>query len=150
VTLNQLGQIFSFGFNFQITTVLTGIQMNSTFGNTSPGSASATKTAQLLGGGPTYTSTVSDGGVSNPLSTYDGLVIPVAGSGTFLVTDTTSLQAQSGAVSASGFINAFNISTPGAVDPPLATPEAQTLLTVGSGLVLMGLVISSRRKRAVV
>jgi hypothetical protein len=65
--------------------------MDSTFGNTSPGSASASKTAQLLSGGPAITSTVNDGGVSNALGTYSGTVMPVSGVGTFLITATPEI-----------------------------------------------------------
>jgi len=145
VTVNQNGQIFSFGLNFDLlvsSATLTGIQMSSTFSNTSPGSASASKTAQLLSGGPALTSTVNDGGISNALGTYSGTVIPVSGVGTFLITDTTSLQAQTGAVTQSGFANSFLL-TPGAT----ATPEIASLAMIGSGLVVISMVAGWTRKR---
>ena len=145
VTLNQNGQIFSFGLSFDLLvspSTLTGIQMSSTFSNTSPGSASASKTAQLLSGGPAITSTVNDGGISNALGTYAGAVMPVSGVGTFLITDTTSLQAQTGSVTQSGFTNSFLL-TPAST----ATPEIGSLAMIGSGLVFLSMVASSTRKR---
>jgi hypothetical protein len=80
ITVNQNGQSFSVGFTYQL--VVTGatlstIQMDSTFANTDPGAASATKNAQLLGGGTLFTSTVDSGGVSNPLTTKSGIVSDV-------------------------------------------------------------------------
>jgi hypothetical protein len=101
-------QIFSLGLSFDLLvspSPLTGIQMSSTFGNTSPGSASVSKTAQLLSGGPAITS------------------------GTFLITDTPSLQAQTGSVTQSGFANSFFL-TPAST----ATPEIGSLAMIGSGL----------------
>jgi hypothetical protein len=145
VTVNQNGQIFSFGLSFDLLvspSTLTGIQMSSTFGNTSPGSASASKTAQLLSGGPAITSTVNDGGISNALGTYSGAVMPVSGVGTFLITDTTSLQAQTGSATQSGFTNSFLL-TPAST----ATPEIGSLAMIGSGLVFLGMVANSTRKR---
>lgn len=145
VTVNQNGQIFSMGLAFTILVApgaLTGIQMDSTFGNTSPGSASASKTAQLLTGGPAVTSTVNDGGGSNALGTYNGIIMPVTGSGIFLITDTTSLEAETGSVTQSGFANAFLI-TPGTT----GTPEVGSLTMIGSGLVFLSMVGNSTRKR---
>jgi hypothetical protein len=149
VTVNQNGQIFSFGMSFDIvvaatavTPGLTGIEMSSTFGNTSPGSASASKTAQLVAGGPAITSTVNDGGVSNVLGTYNGTIMPVSGVGTFLITDTTSLQAQTGMVTQSGFANSFLLSS-----GTTATPEVGSLAMIGSGLVFLSMVASSTRRR---
>ena len=145
VTLNQNGQIFSGSLSFDILvgpSVLTGIQMDSTFGNSSPGSASASKTAQLLTGGPAITSTVNDGGVSNAMGTYSGTIMPVTGTGMFLITDTTSLQAQTGSVTQSGFANAFLL-TPGTAE----TPEVGSLAMIGSGLVFLSMVASSTRRR---
>jgi hypothetical protein len=145
VTVNENGQVFSLGLSFDILVTsgaLTGIEMSSTFGNTSPGSASASKTAQLLTGGPAITSTVNDGGVSNALGTYNGTVMPVTGAGTFLITDTTSLQAQTGMVTQSGFGNSFLLS-PGST----ATPEIGSLAMIGSGLVFLSMVANSTRKR---
>jgi hypothetical protein len=145
VTVNQLGQIFSFGLSFQVLvspSALAGIQMDSTFGNTSPGSASATKTAQLQTGGPMVTSTVSDGGISNPTGTYTGTLMPVSGVGTFIITDTTSLQAQSGSVTQSGFANSFLLNA-----ASTTTPEPRTFATIGAGLIFLSLIASSTRKR---
>jgi hypothetical protein len=144
VTVNQNGQIFSMGLTFDILVLpgaLTGIQMDSTFGNTSPGSASASKTAQLLSGGPAITSTVNDGGGSNALGTYSGIVMPVTGSGTFLITDTTSLEAETGSVTQSGFANAFLTSA------STATPEVGSLAMIGSGLVFLGMAGNATRRR---
>ncbi len=145
VTVNSSGQIFAFGLNFDVAaspSTLTGIQMASTFSNTSPGSVSTTKTAELLGG-PTFSpSTVSDGGVSNAMGTYSGTLIPVSGVGTFFITDATSLQAQSGSVTQTGFENSFLL-TPAST----TTPEVGSLAMLGSGLVFLGLIASSTRKR---
>src|SRR5262249_44529538 len=144
-TVNQNGQIFSFNLNYQMT--LTGaslidIQMASTFSNTNPGSASATKNAQLLSGGTIFTSTVNDGGISNPLNTYTSPMIPVSGTGVWIISDTTSLQAQTGgAVTQSGFANLFTLQA-----TPTSVPEPMTALIIGSGLICVGLV--SRRRRA--
>lgn len=145
VTVNQNGQIFSFGLSFDVLVTpgaLAGIQMDSTFGNTAPGSASASKTAQLVSGGPAITSTVNDGGISNVLGTYSGTLMPVSGVGTFLVTDTTSLQAQTGSVTQSGFANSFEL-TPGTAQ----TPEIASFAMIGSGLVFVGLSLSSARRK---
>jgi len=145
VTVNQIGQIFSFGFSFQILVSpgsLNGIEMDSNFANTSPGSASATKTAQLVGGGPTYTSTVSDGGISNSLGNYTGSLIPVAGSGAFRITDTTSLQAQTGSATQSGFTNSFALGAGTA-----STPEVRSSILMGSGLVLLSVFANVARRR---
>jgi hypothetical protein len=145
VIVNQNGQIFSFGMSFDIVVnpgSLTGIEMSSTFGNTAPGSASASKSAQPLGGGPAITSTVNDGGISNAMGTYSGAVMPITGSGTFLITDTTSLQAQTGAVTQSGFANSFLLA-PGTT----ATPEIGSLAMIGSGLVFLSMVANSTRRR---
>lgn len=145
VTVNQNGQIFSFGMSFDILVTpgaLNGIQMSSTFSNTAPGSASASKTAQLVGGGPAITSTVNDGGISNALGTYNGVVMPVTGAGTFLITDTTSLQAQTGMVAQSGFANSFLLSS-----ATTATPEIGSLAMIGSGLVFLSMIASSTRRR---
>ena len=148
VTLSSSGQLFSFGLNFDITvspSSLSGIQMASTFSNTSPGSVSTTKTAQLIGG-PTFApSTVSDGGVSNAMGTYNGAIIPVSGVGTFLITDTTSLQAQSGSVTQAGFENFFDL-TPAS---NAATPELGTLVLLGAGLIFLSLTGRATRKRRV-
>ncbi|HEV1284527.1 MAG TPA: hypothetical protein VNU44_04425 [Bryobacteraceae bacterium] len=145
VTLNQNGQVFSLGLSYDIVVTpgsLTGIEMSSTFGNTAPGSASASKTAQPVGGGSAITSTVNDGGISNSQGTYSGAVMPVTGAGTFLITDTTSLQAQTGSATQSGFANSFLVS-PGAT----ATPEIGSLTMIGSGLVFLSMIASSTRRR---
>jgi hypothetical protein len=145
VAVNQNGQIFSFGFNYQLALTganLVGIQMGETFSNTNPGSASATKNAQLLGGiGPIFTSTVNDGGLSNPLGTVNGALTPVSGTGVWVINDTTSLQAQNGgSVTQASFVNLFSLQ-PSAV----TVPEPMTALLIGSGLLCVGLV--SRRRR---
>jgi hypothetical protein len=145
VTVNQNGQVFSLGFSYDIVVTpgsLTGIEMSSTFGNTAPGSASASKTAQPVGGGSAITSTVNDGGISNSQGTYSGAVMPVTGAGTFLITDTTSLQAQTGMVTQSGFGNSFLISS-----AATATPEIGSLAMIGSGLVFLSMIASSTRRR---
>ncbi len=145
VTVNANGQIFSFGMNFQIVvtpSALTGIQMSSTFSNTMPGSVSATKTIQPVGGPILVSSTVNDAGISHALGTLSGLVMPVSGVGAFLVTDTTSLQAQTGSVTQVGFANSFNI---GPIST--ATPEIASQAMIGGGLVFLSLVANSMRKR---
>ena len=116
--------------------------MNSSFSNTAPGSVSASKSAAPLAGGPGVTSTVNDGGISNPLGTYLGSMAAITGSGPFLITDTTSLQAQTGAVTQTGFANAF-------VLEPLTsvTPEVGSLTMMGSGLIFLSLIASSARRR---
>jgi hypothetical protein len=144
VTVNANGQIFSLGLNFQVLVApptLSGIEMAATFSNTAPGSVSASKSVQPLAGGTTISSTVNDAGVSNVMGTYNGLLMPVSGSGVFLVTDTTSLQAQTGSVTEAGFANSF------VVGPTTATPEIASLAMIGSGLVFLSLIASSTRKR---
>jgi len=144
VTVNQNGQIFSVGLSFDVLvtpSALSGIQMDSTFSNTAPGGVSASKTAQLPTGGA-ITSTVNDGGVSNAMGTYFGSVMPVTGVGTFLITDTTSLQAQTGSVTQAGFANAFLLTPPTA-----ATPEVGSLAMIGSGLVFLGMAGNATRRR---
>jgi len=144
VTVNANGQIFSFGMNFQIVvtpSALTGIQMSSTFSNTMPGSVSATKSIQPVGGPILVSSTVNDGGTSHAMGTLNGLVMPVSGVGAFLVTDTTSLQAQTGSVTQAGFANSFNIG------PVASTPEIASQAMIGGGLVFLSLLANSMRKR---
>jgi hypothetical protein len=146
LTLNQNGQIFSMGFSFDILvspSALTGIQMNSTFSNVGPGSVSASKSAQLLVGGPSVSSTVNDGGVSNPLGTYNGVIMPVTGTGRFLITDTTSLEAQTGSASQSGFGNVFILAPSGST----STAENGSLAMIGSGLVFLSVLASTTRRR---
>jgi len=142
VTFSQNGNIFSFGLNYQLTPTganLSSVQIASDFSNTSPGSVSATKNAQLLGGGPIYTSTVSDGGVSNSLSNVSGTVASVAGSGTWVISDTISLQAQTGGVvTQAGFTNLFD-------ETPATTGEPLTAFLVGTGL--FGLGFGARRRK---
>jgi hypothetical protein len=138
VSLNQMGQAFAFSFSYLATaapsSVLSSVQMASTFSNTNPGSVSASKNIELETGGPIFTSAMTDGGVSHPLATYNGPVTPVSGSGTFIVNDAISLQAQAGAVSDSGFTNTFNLG----VSSITATPEPAASLLIGSGLLLFG------------
>jgi hypothetical protein len=116
--------------------------MNSTFANTSPGSVSASKSAAPLAGGPGVTSTVNDGGGSNAANTYFGSMSPITGAGPFLITDTTSLQAQTGMAMQSGFANSF-------VTGPIsaATPEVGSLTMMGAGLVFLSLIAGSTRLR---
>lgn len=145
VTVNSSGQIFSFGFSYQMVltaATLVNIQQDSTFANTSPGSVSSTKNISLLAGGPTLTSTVGDGGVSNSLGTRSGQVVAVTGAGPWLVSDTTSLQAQSGMATQSSFENLFSLAPSGTVPEPLTTTM------IGSGLLLVGLGARRRARKA--
>ncbi len=143
-TLSGGGQIFSFGLSFDITVspvVLDAIQMASTFANTGTGDVSSTKTAQLTGGGPEFTSTVSNGGAQDPMATYNGAMIPVSGAGTFVITDTTSLQAQTGSVTQAGFENSFVMAD------AAPTAEVGSLIMLGSGLIFLGLLGTSAGAR---
>jgi len=144
VNLNTNGSVFSFGFNYQMTpngANLTSIQEDSTFSNTTPGSVSATKSVQLQSGGTVFTSTVSDQGTShNPSATLPGSIVPVTGSGTWVIADTISLQAQTGGlVSSSGVENLFVLTATS------GTPEPLTAFMIGSGLLCLGLVAPRRR-----
>jgi len=150
ITLSSNGQIFSFGLNFQILVTpgtLAGFQMASTFSNTAPGSVSTTKTIQPEGGSTLDASTVSDGGVSNAMGTYAGALVPVSGVGTFLVTDTSSLQAQTGSVTQAGFVNSFVLDPTTSTADPAAVPESTSLALVGSALIFLSLISSSTRQR---
>jgi hypothetical protein len=143
-TVNTSGSIFSMGLSYDLTpnaAILTSLQINSTFTNNSPGSASTTKTAQLAGGGPSFISTVSDGGITNPLATYNGSQINPTGTGVWVITDTVSLQAQStGSVTQNGFANLFGLQ-----NQVVGTPEPLSALLIGSGLICLGLM---KRKAA--
>jgi len=144
VTVNQNGQQFAFDFTFQAQAInsqsLQSLQMTSTFANTAPGNVSATKNAQLTTGGSLFTSTIGDGGVSNPMATYSGPVTAVTGgTGLFNVEDAISLQAQSGSASSSGFTNNFF------EEGTAQTPEPGVAILIGSGLLGFGLI----RRRAV-
>jgi hypothetical protein len=142
VTVNSNGQQFQVGINYQM--VLTGailadIQMNSSFSNTTPGSASSTKNAQI-GAGPTFISTVSDQGLSTLPGNHSGALIPTTGTGTWTITDGISLQAQTGgSATQSSFQNLFTLSA-----VTTATPDAGTVLSIGTGLICLGLI--GRRK----
>jgi hypothetical protein len=146
VTVSSFGEIFSFGFFFQVVvnpSTLSGFQMDAAFANTQPGSVSSTKTVQPVGGGPTVTSTVSDDGASNPLGEYDGATAVITGHGPFLVADTNSLQAQlNGIATEASFTNIFDLQT-----GSTTTPELKSFAMIGSGLVFLSLVASSTRKR---
>lgn len=145
VTLNTNGQIFSMGLSFDVVVSpsnLTGIQMGATFSNTAPANVSASKSVQLLAGGPQITSTVNDEGISNALGNHLGTLMPVSGVGTFLVTDTTSLQAQTGSVSEASFTNSFFLGP-----QTVPTPEIGSLLMIGTGLVFVSALASSTRRR---
>jgi hypothetical protein len=145
VTVDESGQIFSMGLTYSL--VLTGatlsdIQMGETFSNTSPGSVSATKNAEI-GSGTTFSSTVSDGGLNNPTGTTStGNVTPTTGTGTWNITDTVSLQAQSGSATQNSFENLFTLAAAG---PNSTAPELPTGAMIGSALLLFGLI--SRRFR---
>ncbi len=154
ITVNQLGQIFSFDLSYRLLVApgsLTGFEMNAAFSNTAPGSASATKTVEPVGGGTAVTSTVNDGGVSNPMGSYNGSPMPISANGPVLVTDTTSLQAQTGSVTESSFMNSFVQSAAsgggGGGGTVAAVPEMQSYAITGAGLVFLSLIASSRRKR---
>jgi len=145
ISLTDGAQLFALGFSYIATpaasTALTSMQMTSTFSNTTPGSVSATKNAQANSGGAVFTSAVSDGGVSNVSNTYLGPVTPITGGTTiFSVRDTISLQAQTGAVSDTGFSNIF-------VTPPVPEPPASIL--IGGGLLLISSLVRrvNSRKR---
>lgn len=136
VVVNQTGQIFSMGFQYTLTitggATLNSIQMDSTFANSAPGRVTATKSASS--GGSSFISSVSDGGASNPMGTYDGNPSVVTGSGPWTINDATSLQAQTGgSVTATGFENLFDL-TPGTA----TTPEPSTLALLGVGLLALG------------
>jgi hypothetical protein len=139
IILVDSSQVFAFDFTYEAVAasglVLSGIQQTATFSNTTPGSTSFTKNAQAMGGGPIFTSAVTDGGTSHVAATYDGPITAVSGANSdFLVKDAISLQAQSGSVSNSGFANNF-FTSPGNTT---TTPEPPVSLLIGSGLVLLG------------
>jgi hypothetical protein len=144
ITVSTNGTQFAMGFNYQMTLTgasLVDIMMNSNFANSTPGSASATKNATLLGGGPTSTSTVSDQGSSNALGNHAGNLASTTGTGVWLIGDATSLQAQTaGSVTQANFENLFTLAA-----AQTGVPEPVTGVLIGSGLLCLGLV--SRRKR---
>jgi len=151
ITLSDNAQVFAFTFMYVASagsgTTLSSLQMGSTFGNTTPGSVSATKNAQTAGG-PIITSAVTDNGITNAFGTFSGPVTPVTnGTTPFNVLDAISLQAQSGMVSDAGFKNSFTLSPAGV---PGSAPEPPASILIGSGLLLIsGLVRKiSRRRRA--
>jgi hypothetical protein len=134
---NDQAFAFSFGYLATVTTSLSSIQMESTFGNTTPGSVSATKNAQAVGGGTIFTSAVTDGGVNNANNTYLGPVTAVTGgTAPFNVQDAISLQAQSGTVMDGGFANKFVTSS-----TTTSAPEPSDSILVGSGILLISLLM---------
>jgi hypothetical protein len=148
ITVNQPGQTFAFNFLYQAQiagpNTLGSLQMTSDFSNTSPGSASASKNAQLAGGGPIFTSSVTDGGASNPAATYSGPITAVTGGGgLFNVGDAISLQAQAGSASSTGFTNNFFETT-----PTSDAPEAATVFLLGGGLLIIGFIHRRTASRA--
>ncbi|HWZ34309.1 MAG TPA: hypothetical protein VNX18_23385 [Bryobacteraceae bacterium] len=144
VTVNVNGQQFAMGFNYLMTlsgAVLRDIQMDSVFNNTTPGSVSATKGAQLQTGGTVFTSTVNDQGANNASANHVGNVVPTSGTGVWVITDGVSLQAQSGGVATqTSFENLFILD-----QITTNTPETATMLMMGTGLI--GLSLLSRRRR---
>jgi hypothetical protein len=144
VSLTDGAQVFAFGFSYVATpmvgTQLSSMQMTSTFSNTVPGSVSATKNAQANSGGTIFTSAVSDGGVNNVSNLYLGPVTAVGATGAFSIRDTISLQAQTGAVSDTGFSNRFVTA---------AIPEPPASILIGGGLLLISSLVRrvSSRKR---
>jgi len=144
ISLTDGAQLFALGFSYIATpaasTALTSMQMTSTFSNTTPGSVSATKIAVPNSGGTTFTSAVNDGGVNNVNNTYLGPVMAIGSTGAFSIRDTISLQAQTGAVTDTGFSNRF-------VTAPIPEPPASIL--IGGGLLLISSLVrrvSSRRR----
>ena len=135
-TVSSSGQIFSMGLTYQVVVTggdLASIQMAEVFSNTAPGNVAATKNADL-DGGPMFTSTVNDGGVSNPADTsLAGNVVPTSGTGTWNIQDTVSLQAQSGSATQNSFENLYTLTESSTV------PEPSTMLLIGSALLLVGL-----------
>jgi hypothetical protein len=144
VTVNQSGQQFAMGFNYLMTltgAVLSDIQIDSSFANTTPGSASVTKNASLSGGG-SFTSTVNDQGVSNAQSNHVGNLVATTGTGVWLISDGTSLQAQvGGSVTQVNFENLFTL-TPSVTT---GSPETGTILLMGTGLICLGLLFRKRQ-----
>jgi hypothetical protein len=138
IIVNTNGAQFGVTFTYNVVGAgapLEGDVMWSTFSNTTPGSASATKNSQLVSGGTIYTSTVSDQGGSNALANRSGSAVSFvpATPGPYTIQDSISLQAQTGgAATLRDFTNVF------------AIPEPLTGVLLGSGLVLLGL---ARRRR---
>lgn len=142
-TVNVAGQIFSMGFAYQIAFTeanLSSIQMGETFSNTTSGSVSATKNAQIASG-PVFTSTVTDGGVSNSANTtLAGNLATTSGTGIWTITDTVSLQAQTGSATQNSFENLYSSAAATSV------PEPSTMLIAAA--VLLGLGMVRRRRRS--
>jgi len=143
-TVTVAGEIFSMGITYQLTltgATLTSINMGETFSNTAPGGVSATKNAQITGGSM-YTSTVNDGGVSNPAgTTLSGTPVATSGTGTWNITDTVSLQAQTGSATQNSFENLFVLAA-----SSTSVPEPSTMLACGVIMLLMGVALKRRRK----
>jgi hypothetical protein len=142
-TVDVSGQILTMQFVYSVTlsaSTLDSIQMNETFSNTSPGSVSATKNAEI-GTGPVFTSTVTDGGITNPANTTsNGNVEPTSGTGVWSITDTISLQAQTGSATQNSFENAYVLTA-----STTAVPEPSMLLACGVILLMLGIPLKRRR-----
>ncbi len=132
-------QEFAFDLTYEavaaVGKVLTGIQQMATFSNLVPGDASFTKNAQATGGGPIFTSAVTDGGTNHLSANYSGPITAISGDNSdFLIQDAISLQAEAGAVSNAGFANNLFTGPGGTTN----TPEPPVSLLISSGLVLIG------------
>jgi len=114
VAVNSPGQEFVLDLTYQAEAInsssLTAVQIASMFGNSSPGTASATLYAQPTSGGTISSSSVFDGGISNPQAIYDGPTTAINGGNAdpFNIQDSVTLEAESGSSSDSGFINFFS------------------------------------------
>jgi len=144
-TVNQSGQIFSFDFVYMVTftgATLANIQMDTTEVNTNGGGVAATKNAQQISGGTVFTSQASDGGVDHSIPTLiTGANTSTSGAGPWNIQDTVSLQAQNGTATQDNFENLYTLQA------STGTPETDTVLLMGSGLLCIGLVRLRRPSR---